>query len=912
MDSRFVIGIDLGTTQCALSYVDLEDKLLKIQIAEIPQCVDDGMVESLPSLPSVIYLSEEESKEQALNFSSKKNIIIGSYGKELGLRNSERYIHSSKSWLCHPRAERKSPILPWQSSITDQKLSPVEAATEYLNYLANFWDEEIGKKNEAFVFRRQKVIVTVPASFDPAARNLTLEAIEQANYKNVTLLEEPQAAFYDYLQRNPTTMVSELLGIKTVLVVDVGGGTTDFSLIGIDWSEKTNEPTFTRLAVGPHLLIGGDNLDLTLARHVEAKFRHKGKKLVGRQWLSLLAQSLNGKEKVLSDEATEDITFTMTGSGSRVLGGTSRVKMDSATIKQLLIDGFFPLIEADELPDSSEGLGLSEAGLPFTKEPAITKHLAAFLKDNKVEPDAVLFNGGTLKSEALKERLLDILSLWRGKDIKELKNPHPILAVSAGAAYYGLASLGFGSRIQSGSPVSVYLGVGTSKSTTKERHVPKRLVCVLTKGSESEVDYDLNDLVLGIDLSRESAFYLFYTPSPPKAEQLGRLIRFNSKRYLPLPPLRLKASTGMGEKQVKVKVKLRETGFMEIFCNEVDGSFSQELRFDLGESEKKLDKEDLITDKRKVPVSSEQIKKIDELLNACFEGNLEANRILKELESIIGFKRKDWDALLLRQLFDIFLEQEERFTQSHQFLSLYFRLMGYCLRPGFGVNGDVERVDNIWKLLDNNYEYDNTEFWSDWWIMLKRVSCGFSIERQEVLKNQLEELLYPRKRIRGARKISRHERNQIWRLLSNLERLSATEKERLGKKIIDTPMSYGVDAIGLITVARFGARILTYGSDSTMVPKETVDAWVEALLRKAIPGSTYLDTCLKELGRKTGDRLVEIDDNLRKKIIEILKKKQRKKSFIAPLLKAAQLEEKDLIEITGEVLPSGFVWVKEN
>lgn len=907
MDNRFIIGIDLGTTQCALSYVDLEDKLLRVRVAEIPQYVGEGMIEALSSLPSVIYLSDKEKAGP-----EGDGLIIGSYAKELGLQDSERFIHSSKSWLCHPRVERKSPILPWQSSI-EHKLSPVEAAAEYLKYLASFWNKEMGQKNEAFIFERQRAIVTVPASFDPAARNLTLEAIELAGFKNVTLLEEPQAAFYDYLQRNPSTMVSGLKGIDTVLVVDVGGGTTDFSLIGIDWSEKTNEPSFNRLAVGPHLLVGGDNLDLALARYVEAQFKHKGKKLVGRQWLSLLAQGLSAKERVLSEEAEEDITFTITGSGSRVLGGTNKLKVSSATIKQLLIDGFFPLIEADEVPDTDNELGLSEAGLPFTKEPAITKHLAAFLKENKVMPDAVLFNGGTLKADCLRERLLDILSLWRGREIKELKNPHPILAVSAGAAYYGLASLGFGNRIQSGSAVSVYLGVGTAKSSTKERHVPEKLVCVLTKGSEAEVDFGLDELTLGIDLSREAAFYLFYTPSPPKAEQMGRLIRFNSKRYLPLPPLRLKASTGKGEKQVKVRVRLRETGFMQIFCEEIGGSFSQELRFDLGESEKSVDKGSLEQNKRRVPVSSKQLKAIEELISRAFEGQMELNRFFKELEVIIGFERGEWDALLLRQLFDMFAEHEERFNASYQLLGLYFRLMGYCLRPGFGVSGDVERVDRIWALLDKKYEYENTEFWADWWIMLKRVSCGFSVERQEFMKNMLEELLLSGKKpAKGTREITRHERNQMWRLMSNLERLPSQEKERLGWKIIKTPMSYGIDAISLITVARFGARILTYGADSTMVPKETADAWVEALLKKAVPGSSYLDSCLRELGRKTGDRLVQIDDILRKNIVDIFKKKQRKKAFMAPLLKVNKLEDADLVEITGEALPSGFVWVKES
>ncbi|MDD2623509.1 MAG: Hsp70 family protein [Candidatus Riflebacteria bacterium] len=912
MDSRFIIGIDLGTTQCALSYADLEDASLRIKTLEIPQYVADGMIEPLPTLPSVIHLCEKERKLSESEFIAQKDIAVGAYAKELGFQNSERFVHSSKSWLCHPRAERRAPILPWQSSFAEQKLSPVDAASEYLRHLAYVWNTTIGADDEKSDFFRQKIIVTVPASFDPAARNLTLEAIEQAGIKSVSLLEEPQAAFYDYLQRNPEIMVSELKGVETVLVIDIGGGTTDFSLIKADWSGSSDYPEFKRLAVGPHLLIGGDNLDLALARYVEAAFKHKGVKPVGRQWLSLLAQSHMAKEKALSGEEEENIAFTLTGAGSKVLGGSSKVKVRTEAIKQLLIDGFFPLTEADEMPDADAGLGLSEAGLPFTRDPAVTKHLAAFLKANDTIPDAVLFNGGTMKASCLKERLSDILSIWGGKEIKILENPHPILAVAAGAAYYGLVSVGYGRRIQSGSPVSVYLGIGTSKASSKSCHVPEQLLCILSKGSEPEKDYEFENKTFGIDLSVDSAFYLFYTPSPPKAEQMGRLIKFNSKRYLPLPPLMLKAKTAKGEKQVAIKVKLRETGFMQMMCEEIDGGFSHELRFDLGESEKSLKKSQQDKSKKSVPLTAVQIKSIDALLTDAFDNKVEYNHVFKGLEEIVGFGRNQWDAPLLRQLFDMFAEREADFNKDYSALNLYFRLTGFCLRPGFGVLGDAARVDKIWALTDNTYKCENAEFWADWWVMLKRISCGFSVERQDFLKSKLENILFDaKKQGKKTREVSRHERNQIWRLLGNLERISAQEKERLGNRIINTPMSYGVDAISLAVLSRLGGRILTYAPDSAMVSKEVADSWAAALLKKAIPGNSYLDTALRELGRKTGDRLVQIDDLIRKDIIDIFKKKQRKNAFLKPLIKAAKLEDNDLAEITGEALPSGVVWVKE-
>ena len=911
-DTRFVIGIDLGTTQCALSYVDLEDKNLKVRNLEITQLVSGGMVENLPTLPSVIYLCEEEREIKRPPWMTQEGFIVGAYAKELGFEIPGRFIHSSKSWLCHPRAERQAPILPWQSEISERKISPVEAATEYLKYLIHLWDATLGAQNESFTFHRQKIIVTVPASFDPSARNLTLEAIERAGIKNVSLIEEPQAAFYDYLQRNPKTMVSELKGVDTVLVIDIGGGTTDFSLIRIDWSKDANYPEFSRLAVGPHLLIGGDNLDLALARKVEAEFKHRGRKLAGKQWLSLLTQSHTVKEQVLSGAAEGQVSFNLAGAGSRVLAGAAKISLAAEEIKNSMIDGFFPVVGADETPDEDNTLGLSEAGLPFTRDAAVTRHLAAFLRDNNVNPDAILFNGGTMKADCLRERLFEVLSIWKGREPKILENPHPTLAVAAGAAYYGLVTLGLGQRIQSGNPVSVYLGIGTAKSSTSTRHVPEQLLCILPKGSEAEKDYHMPGKTFGIDLSRDSAFYLFYTPAPPKTEESGRLIKFNSKRYLSLPPCTLKASTGKGEKQVEIRVRLKETGYLQIFCEEITGNFSQELRFDLGDSEKSGKATANAPAKRRVPITSAQLKKIETLLNNAFAQKIEFNAVFKELEAIIGSPRSNWDAEMLRQLFDLFIEREADFRSSQNSLVLWFRLLGFCLRPGFGVQGDVDRVDRIWQMIDDRYDHTNAEFWSDWWIMWKRIAPGLSIERQEALKSRLEPVLFQAKRRdKKEREIGQHERNQLWRLLGHLERISVTEKERIGWWIIKAPTSYGVDSAALATLARLGARELAYAPDTALVSQSVANAWAEQLLKKAVPGNSYLDTALREIGRKTGDRLVQIDDLLRKNILEIFKKKLRKKAFIQPLLKAARLEEKDLAELVGEALPSGFVWVKD-
>ncbi|MGM0599243.1 MAG: Hsp70 family protein [Candidatus Rifleibacteriota bacterium] len=907
--ARFIIGIDLGTTQCSVSYVDLEDSNLKIKNFKILQLVGEGQVEELPTLPAVIYLPDEKQEFSRPDWMDEKQ-IIGSYARELGYEVPSRFVHSSKSWLCHPRIDRRASILPWQSEAVSEKISPVQAATDFLNHIILAWNHEMLPQNDAFAFKRQKIIVTVPASFDPSARNLTLEAIEKAGIESVSLLEEPQAAFYDYLYRNPRQMVHDLQAVDNILVVDIGGGTTDFSLIKIDWSADKNHPEFSRLAVGPHLLIGGDNLDLTLARKAEAAFKHKGRKLVAKQWLSVLSQSHLIKEQILSNQLTGKATFSITGAGSKILSGAASIKIASSEINKMLIDGFFPLVEADERPDEDNSLGISEAGLPFTRDPAITRHLAAFLHENNIIPDAVLFNGGTMKADCLRDRIYEVLSIWKGREPKILENPHPTLAVSAGAAYYGMVSLGLGQRIQSGNPVSIYLGIGTSKSSTAAKHVPQQLMCVLPKGCETEKEYRVADKTFGIDLSRDSAFYLYYTPNPPKAEQLGRVIRFNSKRYRPLPSCRLKAKTGKGEKQVELRVKLRETGYMQIFCDEKSGSFSQELRFDITEGEQ--NSQPKANNKRRIPFTARQLQSLKKTLQSAFDGELEYNRLFKEIEDTLGSRRSEWDTEMLRKLFDFFIEYEQEFTRNQPAHTQWFRLLGFCLRPGFGARDDVKRVDRIWQMHDLEFTYKNPEFWSDWWVMWKRTAPGLSLERQNILKNIIEPLLFPpKKQAKEMRPISQHERNQIWRLLGNLERIAVEEKERLGWWALKAPPSYGKDQLALHAVGRLGARLLAYAPDTALVPQSTANDWVAQLLRKSWPGNSYLDWALKEIGRKTGDKLVQIDDVLRKKIVDLFKKKKRKKNFIAPLVKTAKLSDKDLSEFTGDSLPSGFVWVKE-
>lgn len=919
-EPRFLVGIDLGTTQCALSYLDLRAKKREIKSFQIPQFVEKGQAAGCPTLPSLLFLPDDPAVFGTPPWADAPGPIVGTFARELGAELPSRLIHSAKSWLCHPRIDRLSAILPWQSDLVRDKLSPVDASAAYLRHLADAWNHAMAADDPDLRLEKQQIIVTVPASFDPVARNLTLEAITRSGLPVKTLLEEPQAAFYDFLARHPKTLERELRGVKTALVIDIGGGTTDFSLIGVEWPETSDEPDFSRLAVGPHLLIGGDNLDLAVAKAVEARFHHKGRKLVAKQWLSVLEQSRSVKERALgeADGADEKARFTVSGAGSRVVAQSFSQELPLSELREMLVDGYFPAVAADERPAEDAGIGLSEAGLPYSRDPAVTRHLAAFLAEHGAMPDAVLFNGGTMLSPLLRQRILDVLTEWRGgKPPKELQNPHPMLAVASGAVYYSMVGLGLGHRIKAGSPVSIYLGIGTGRTGRGERHVPEQVLCLLPKGAEVERPVSISGKTFGVDLGQDVAFYAYFTPSAPRGESLGDLMKYSARRLTPLPPLRWKTgkadSRETGVKQVGLDVTLRETGRLQVVCRGCgDDPFLRELMFDL------TPEEEVETDAAAAKgLTKRQLGQIKKLIDGLFSDTPDRpafNQLFKLLEELLGTRREDWNLPVLRVLFDLSVD-DERFQGGDDARMAWFRLVGYALRPGFGAPGDEARVERLLKLRENPPASKNTGLWSEWWIMWKRIAPGLSAECQTELVGTLEATLFPtKKQGKGDRVADQHERNQIWRLLAQCERISVEEKSRIGTWILRASGSFGRDQIALYALGRLGARVMSYAPPTALVPVVVVSEWAEQLLRRgpAPAGSTYADWALREFGRKTGDRLVQMDDALRKRIIERLKTGERKKSFMQPLLEVQILQADDLAEFCGERLPSGFVWVSES
>ncbi|HEY2749648.1 MAG TPA: Hsp70 family protein, partial [Polyangia bacterium] len=496
-----IVGIDLGTTNSALAHAD-PDKSARIVSDEIVQLVGAGEPLPRPTLPSFLYLAGEHElppEALALPWGGPTDRIVGEFARTQGTSVPGRLVASAKSWLCHPRVDRLAPILPWGESASSdggtRRISPVEASASYLRHLGGVWRQATGR-----ALADEDVVLCVPASFDEVARELTVRAATEAGLGKVTLLEEPQAAFYAWLADHAAD--APLAVGDTVLVCDIGGGTTDFSLITL-----RDAGAYERTAVGDHLLLGGDNMDLALARRVESRLS-RGGKLEPHAFQQLTQACRVGKERLLrlndGDEARASWTITVAGRGSRLIGGALHDEIARAEAEELVLDGFFPRVAPDSAPDRRR-LGIQEFGLPYAADPAITRHLAAFLRLHGARPSAILWNGGVLKSAAIRARILEVLTSWLGTTPRVLENAAPDLAVARGAAYYGLARRGAGVRIKGGAARAFYLGVDTAQVTPGQVTV----MCLTPRGFEEGAEVTLSEHALELLTNRPVRFRLF-------------------------------------------------------------------------------------------------------------------------------------------------------------------------------------------------------------------------------------------------------------------------------------------------------------------------------------------------------------------------------------------------------------------
>ncbi|WP_437828389.1 Hsp70 family protein [Sorangium sp. So ce1153] len=542
MSARYTIGIDLGTTHCALSYARLPEEgadprlTPSPEVLAVPQLVAQGTLEARPLLPSFMYIPHESEGLQALPWDAERRFVVGEHARARGVDAPARLISSAKSWLCHPGIDRRGPTLPVGAPEDIEKISPVEASWRYLEHLTEAWDHLFAKDDPELALAKQEIVITVPASFDAAARELTVEAASAAGFEDLTLLEEPQAAVYAWIDAAGEAWRKHLQPGDVLLVVDVGGGTTDFSAIAAVPRDGSLE--LVRVAVGDHILLGGDNMDLALAHVVKAKLAAEGKELDRWQMTSLTYAARVAKERLLGDPSLNEAPIVIAGRGSKLLGASIRTELTRDEITRTLVDGFFPEVPSSARPATRARAGLTQLGLPYAQDPAITRHLAAFLgrqagATSRLEgfvpreaasaesgraplllhPTAVLFNGGVMKSAALRERLVATLGAWLEEDGAPRPRVLPIddldLAVARGAAAYGLARRGRGLRIRGGTARAYYVGIEGAVPAVPGLEPPITALCLAPFGMEEGTEATLPPQEFGVVVGEPVRFRFF-------------------------------------------------------------------------------------------------------------------------------------------------------------------------------------------------------------------------------------------------------------------------------------------------------------------------------------------------------------------------------------------------------------------
>ena len=539
-----VIGIDLGTTNCALAYTQGES----VEQFAIPQLVETAEVREEFLLPSFVFLDPAGP-------------IVGVLAQKKGLENAGRLVASAKSWLSHAGVDREAAILPPNAPEGVGKISPVEASRRYLVHLREAWNET----HPAEPFDSQQVLVTVPASFDEVARELTLKAAEQAGYRNVVLLEEPQAAFYAWIERNVNWREQVSVG-DLVLVIDIGGGTTDFTLIAV--KEQSGEIALERIAVGDHILLGGDNIDAALAHHVA---RSLPRKLDAIQFDGLWQQCRAAKEQLLAEGAkAAEQTITILGRGTGVVGGTVKAKLKREDLQNILLNGFLPPVALDAAPEGQHA-SLTEFGLPYATDAAITRHLAHFLHRHAAQPTHVLFNGGVLRAKLVRERLVEVLDGWLGRSITPLVSGDLMHAVARGAAYYGLARQGKGVRVRGGVPRSYYIGIETAMPAVPGMKPPLKALTVVPFGMEEGVGHQIAGRRFALRIGERAQFRLFQS-TERKQDAPGEMLDEIPPEMEELTPVEVSLPGKAGETvPVTLESLVTETGMLELWFVASDG-----------------------------------------------------------------------------------------------------------------------------------------------------------------------------------------------------------------------------------------------------------------------------------------------------------------------------------------------------
>jgi hypothetical protein len=925
--SRFVVGIDLGTTNSAVAYVDTHKSPWTVRTFEIPQLVEAGVIEARETLPSFHYeAAPSEFSPDALRLPWSQDAprtTVGFFARNHGALSPGRLIASAKSWLCHTGVDRTAALLPWHGAEDVQKLSPVEASARYLRHMREAWDHRFPNDPLA----KQDVILTLPASFDEVARELTIRAAAAAGLPRVVLIEEPQAAFYAWINKHAQNWETLVSPGQKILVCDIGGGTSDFTLIRVRRTEA-GEVQFHRVAVGDHLLLGGDNLDLSLAHRLEPKFAAH-EKLTPRQWAALVRLCRQVKETLLASHAPETATVHLPGSGARLLGGGRQIEVNREEVRQQLMEGFLPQCQLEEKPRGRQS-GFQEFGLPFAPDAAISRHLAAFLTAHRhsalgeedaqthdpARPDVVLFNGGFFASPILRTRLLEVLTGWFCAEAPDwtplvLENERLDLAVAHGAAYYGMVRRGEGVRIAAGLARTYYVGVAS------DEHVA---VCLAPAGAEPGREVRLADSRFHLLVGEPIEFPLYYS-SVRLTDQPGQLVAVDREQMTPLPPirtvLRTRRKSERGAIDVELHARLLEIGVLDVWCSEVGGERSWRLQFDIRSATQ--------TDVMAHQSAAEAEGMLDESLwDTCRqrlhdvfaqEGAADPRSLMKRLSEATAMSREEWPTSLLRRIWEelVSFNAGRRKSPAHE--ARWLNLLGYALRPGYGLAADDWRVAQTWRLLQGKLYHPSPTSRNESWILWRRIGGGLNAGQQRALADPLlASLRAMHKRMTTGRgrggefDIAPQETPELWRLLGSLEWLDVDVKRELGDMISDLLTRRKWDPIrGALAWAlgRLGARVPMYGPLNTVVTPKAAQAWLDRLFQHDADEPMFT-LAVMQMARKTDDRYRDVSEGKREEALSWLESRCASPHLIELVRTGGSLDTEEQNRVFGEALPKGL------
>ncbi len=927
---RFIVGIDLGTTHTAVAYADIRQGTSAVRpaIFEIEQLVAPGEVAKKPLLPSFRYHpTEGELVAEDLLLPWPRpalpgelgQVVVGEWARELGSRVEGRLVSSAKSWLSHPQVDQGAAILPWAAAEGVAKVSPVLASASYLSHVRQAWNHE----HPADLLEHQEVVITVPASFDEGARALTVEAAAMAGLPEVLLVEEPQAACYDWHAQNQQQALALLEKVRLLLVCDVGGGTTDLSLIKV--AVRDGALALDRVGVGDHLMLGGDNIDLALAHTAEQRITRGGKALRAASLSQLIQQTRKAKERLLHENAPDSTTVTVLGAGASLIGGAKSCELSRDDVGTIALDGFFPVTPFSERPQQRRN-AMVEFGLPYAADAAISKHVAEFLARHGSAcrdalelsdphalaiPDAVLFNGGVFNSDAISARLLETLQLWRGEAVQQLHNAQPDLAVACGAVAYGLARRGASLKIGGGSARSYFLRLDGTDAA--ENASPQGL-CLLPRGAEEGQEIVLGERRFSLRLGQPVRFHLL-SSSADTSYQAGELRSLDGESFVDLPPLMAALEPGGSqgdstEVEVELVTRLTEVGTLKIECVSLADSTQRwnvefQVRRDLARQRAGSATQVVL------PAGFDAAKTlIDGVFgqsNKQFDPKA-VKTLRNDLDKILG-KRDSWSTPLLRALFDAVLEGQAKRRRSEAHERVWFNLAGYGLRPGFGYPLDDWRIQQVWQLYSQGLQFDKgNPAWSNWWVFWRRAAGGLDEQQQQQLFDDMACYLDPA--VLRNRKLlavlQTRAYDDMVQLVAGLERLPVETKIQIGNWLLKRLEKKGEPATSWWALGRIGARVLFHRSAHNVIPPEVATTWLQRLLKEDWKKSPQIAFAAVMLARLSGDRSRDLEPAQRDKVIAKLQAARAPALWIELVAEARELNEAETQMIFGEKLPSGL------